>query len=124
MSALRRILCGRIKDSVDLRCSTKREPSMQEVLATVRKYSNLQRIDLTFRKRNDMQVDGVTDGTKRDTTSTGQNAKAWTYQGKGPSHWGNSYWSSPTYTWTNPANQAQVSDDWGGTTQRRHWGDN
>ena len=57
LSALRRILCGRKKESVDPLCSQREDPTLEEVLGRVRKYSNLRRVDLTLRKRNDMHVD-------------------------------------------------------------------
>ena len=97
LSALRRILCGRIKESVDLMCSSKKEQYMQDVLATVRKYSNLQRIDLTNRKRNDMHVDGMTEGNKKEANWMGQAApKSWANQGKGTGYWKDSSCISPT----------------------------
>ena len=87
LSALRRILCGRIKESVDLLCSSRKEPAMQDVLATVRKYSNLQRIDLTQRKRNDMHVDRVTEGSRKRHSSTNPATRAWSQPGQGPEQW-------------------------------------
>ena len=80
LSALRRILCGMLQESVDLLCSERDEPSWEEVLGRVRKYANLRRIDLTLRKRNDMHVDEArgTHGRWNEWIKPGN------YQGKGP----------------------------------------
>ena len=59
LSVLRRILCGRIKEHVDLMCSQRTEPSMQDVLGMVRTYAHIQRLALTLRSRTDMHVDDV-----------------------------------------------------------------
>ena len=79
LSALRRILCGRIKESVDLLCSERIEPSLEEVLGRVRKYANLRRIDLTLRKRNDLHVDETRGGYRKGNEAS----RPWNYQGKG-----------------------------------------
>ena len=75
LSALRRILCGEIKEHVDSMCSQKKEPNMQEVLGLVRKYAHIRRIDLTLRKRNDMHVDEM-----RGTGKGSENREPWYHQ--------------------------------------------
>ena len=115
LSALRRILCGRIKESVDLLCSERDEPSWEEVLGRVRKYANLRRIDLTLRKRNDMHVDETRgmSGRWSDWTRPG------THQGKGPGPWSKGGWNYPAgQNYETPGYAFQEStassDDWGG----------
>ena len=60
LSALRKILTGRTKERVDLKCSRKEEPTMQDVLAMVRTHAHIHRVDLTVRKRNGMHADHAT----------------------------------------------------------------
>ena len=103
-----------IKESVDLLCSERDEPSWEEVLGRVRKYANLRRIDLTLRKRNDMHVDETRgmNGRWSDWTRPG------THQGKGPGPWSKGGWDFPAgqnYETPGYAFQENTasSDDWG-----------
>ena len=112
LSSLRRILCGRIKESVDLLCSQREKPTLEEVLGRVRKYSNLHRVDLTLRKRNDVHVDEA-----RGEYGQGNGVhRQWQYQGKGPSPWGTIDWRNNNYEPPGYAFRGgeSPSDDWGG----------
>ena len=83
LSALRTILTGRIKEEVDVKCSEKEEPKWRDVLTVVRKYANIQRLELSNRKRNDMQLDQVNTGKDENETPPDTTWKPeWTPQGK------------------------------------------
>ena len=82
---------------------------MEEVLGRVRKYSNLRRIDLTLRNRNDMHVDETRGGYRKGSEAN----RLWNYQGKGPGPWGMNDWNyePPGYAFNS---STMALDDWGG----------
>ena len=86
LSALMLILCGRLNESVDLMCSQRLEPTMQDVIGMVRKCANIQRIELVLRNRNDMHVDEVR-GKGHSYTGTLM------CPGKGQGPWGYPSWN-------------------------------
>ena len=118
LSALMRILCVMIQESVDLLCSERDEPAWEEVLGRVRKCANLRRIDLTFRQRNDMHVDET-----RGTYGRGNESfKPGNHQGKGPGPWSQNGWKYPAGQNYEPPGyafqgSAASSDDWGGNQE-------